>query len=304
MIFVAAGAYWGPLVALRIVSGELYFWYVLSLYWPLLAPCLLAFVEYCLVARKGKKAVIISFLCIFGIWVFGPLAFTASGATSSEWIILDLTERGFAISESGAVILSILLIVLETVFFYFFTFVGSTYDGTLHLLLSITVLLLFLGAVISTVSWVLSRGLAKTRMISRKQERVPVTIMKKKTEYIIASVVFFTLVSIGLWHLGARFGSGADAQKELLTLWDNFETGQTPQEVKEIFKEQEFKHLTLLTLTEKTWDVATPFRLGAENWILRIEYNESGVDSLRIRTLDGMHIKSKEAPEDRVSEDF
>lgn len=74
----------------------------------------------------------------------------------------------------------------------------------------------------------------------------------------------------------------------------------TKDDVRALAQEPRFQGLTLHESSSTEWGVETPIEFGAKNWVLYIEFKDSRVAALRVRTADSKNEHPKSAPPDKV----
>jgi len=89
------------------------------------------------------------------------------------------------------------------------------------------------------------------------------------------------------------------ANDELVLLFNKLRCGDTKQEVEVILRTGQLRYLSCFTNDIATWVVMTPHQVGASDWQLRIDFDNSKVARLQIRTADSKDIHPGNAPLDR-----
>jgi len=74
----------------------------------------------------------------------------------------------------------------------------------------------------------------------------------------------------------------------------------TKEDVRALVHQSRFRGLTLREDSPVEWGVEAPIETGAKNWVLYIEFKDSKVAALRVRTADSKNEHPKSAPPDQV----
>jgi hypothetical protein len=72
--------------------------------------------------------------------------------------------------------------------------------------------------------------------------------------------------------------------------------------VAETFARGNFRHLTRRPHADDRWFFYTPFRMGAKNWIVVLDFERDRVVSVRVATSDQPGRRPDGAPPDRLEE--
>jgi hypothetical protein len=114
------------------------------------------------------------------------------------------------------------------------------------------------------------------------------------------SLLLGCVIIWGIVHLlFPNVGKHSKAQAELLQLFENIQINDHVPTVESKFQDSRFHYLTLVKAREGLWIVQTPFKTGASNWNLWIEFSESKVAMLKIRTADYPKQRPEGAPADK-----
>src|SRR5205823_13616152 len=72
------------------------------------------------------------------------------------------------------------------------------------------------------------------------------------------------------------------------------------EEVRSLARESNFQDLTLHEDSPTQWSIEAPSEFGAKNWVLYVEFKDSRLAALRVRTADSKNERPKSAPQDKV----
>ena len=122
-------------------------------------------------------------------------------------------------------------------------------------------------------------------------------------DILIKTVSIASMVAMVLWLFGRPLWYARDAEGELVTLAKSIAIGDRRSAVIERFSRGSYAHLTFYgEPQDSAWHFNTPFRIGAQNWILIVRFENDRVVSIRFATADQPDRGPEGAPPDRVEQ--
>lgn len=114
--------------------------------------------------------------------------------------------------------------------------------------------------------------------------------------------VFSLLIPIGLFICFSNKNS--ESKAALLSVYYNFQIGQTLEEIQKIYNIYGDDNLNIVEGDKfDDWSflvIRTPTQIGAQNWVIVIEFYDELAIAARIRTLDSLKIKPQGSPPDII----
>ena len=90
-------------------------------------------------------------------------------------------------------------------------------------------------------------------------------------------------------------------REKVIALASELGTHQSSMEdVRGLIREPRFRGLTLHEDSSTEWSIEAPMEFGAKNFVLYIEFKDSNVAALRVRTADSKNERPNDAPADKV----
>lgn len=90
-------------------------------------------------------------------------------------------------------------------------------------------------------------------------------------------------------------------REKVITVATELGTHQSSKEdVRGLMHESRFQGLALREDSSTEWSIESPTEFGAKNWVLYIEFKDSKVAALRVRTADSKNEHPNDAPSDKV----
>ncbi len=107
-------------------------------------------------------------------------------------------------------------------------------------------------------------------------------------------------VSVGVFLCGGCTRRN-EYREKVITLASELGTHQSNKEdVRGLMQETRFQGLTLHEDSSAEWNIEAPTEFGAKHWVLYIEFKDSRVAALRVRTADSKNEHPNGAPSDKV----
>ena len=112
--------------------------------------------------------------------------------------------------------------------------------------------------------------------------------------------ILFIVASLLILLEAARFTCGVPGStEELLQYGSQLQLGDSMERARASLPDGMFSHLTARTDKDGVLVVSTPYRLGASNWVLLLEFDEGGLKSMLYRYEDNARRRPPESPPDR-----
>jgi len=110
-------------------------------------------------------------------------------------------------------------------------------------------------------------------------------------------------LGVVLLLMAVGFGCKSDenARNQLLQFRNAVQLGSTKQALEALLTAEQYPALRLLKKNDEVWIVATPYVFGASNWWLYVEFVNSAVVAVRVRTEDSASHMPAGAPIDLVA---
>jgi hypothetical protein len=115
-------------------------------------------------------------------------------------------------------------------------------------------------------------------------------------------LVFRTTLSVialfaGLFALSCT--RSANHEKITVLVTELSSNQYTKEDVRALVGQPRFDELALHQESPNEWSVEAPMQFGAKNWILYIEFRDSKITGLRVRTANSKNEHPTNAPEDK-----
>jgi hypothetical protein len=116
----------------------------------------------------------------------------------------------------------------------------------------------------------------------------------RKDRTILGLVGFFLVAYFGWLFLGTgdfftTHRMNAANRIELMKIREQIHPGDSYESVLKVFWQKQCTDLRLLPETQDAWSITMPYEVFATNWVLRLEFKDGRVSSIRVRNSDGVH---------------
>lgn len=123
----------------------------------------------------------------------------------------------------------------------------------------------------------------------------------KKQKFIISLISALVLAFYAWWIFvsGDWFythGRNAPNRAAILKMREELRVGDGYEKALRIYWQHAPKDLRLDSGSPETWTVSMPFEIGASDWVLYLDFSDSKISAIRVRTSDGP--RPSAAPED------
>ena len=122
----------------------------------------------------------------------------------------------------------------------------------------------------------------------------------KRNTAVVAVTIIIVMGIAAFFYIRGK--SQKLAKEELLTLREKITLGDSKEKVKRTINEAQTSRLEYLFLGDnksQRWVIKTPLEFGATNWVMLVEFSNSNVSAVRIRTEDSDKIKPTDALADK-----
>jgi len=97
-----------------------------------------------------------------------------------------------------------------------------------------------------------------------------------------------------------RHAKQHEFRNKITALANELSTHQSnKEELRRLLTEPRFQDLVLREDSPNEWLVETPIEFGATNWVLYLDFNDSTIVEVRVRTADNENAHPREAPADK-----